>query len=83
MAPPKRGKTLIGLDIDDLSDQAGGVHISEEEIDAAFDFFDVDHSVRRHKSAAFVGRTIAVADCALRPSFASRIFSFVCRESSP
>ena len=39
--PPRKGKTLIGLDIDDLADQAGGVHISEEEIDAAFEFFDI------------------------------------------
>ena len=43
--PPRKGKTLIGLDIDYLADQAGGVHISEEEIDAAFEFFDVDKSV--------------------------------------
>ena len=45
----KKGKTLMGLEVNDLTEGAGGLQITEEEIDAAFEFFDTDHSVSAQK----------------------------------
>ena len=47
----KKGRTLIGLEVDDLAEGAGGLQITEEEIDAAFEFFDMDRSVSARKHA--------------------------------
>ena len=35
-------ESLIGLDIDELAQLGGSLHIDDEEIDAAFEFFDMD-----------------------------------------
>ena len=55
MAPARGGKkpetSIIGLDADEIANapNMGSLHISEEELNAAFEFFDIDGTVRRQR----------------------------------